>query len=727
MKYLLLLTVGVLLRTMVFAQGCTTNYIDPNFQLQVTNPNCSPGTGSILAVNQTGGLGPFSYTLVETGTVNSSGAFTGLSAGLYTVEMRDACGTVRTRQVTLVPWSFSFQYNVEKTDGCSNGQVTFTTSPQNAGFTYGVVKNGDTIWSNSPVIELKLYKTLTLVVKDACGNMHTQVWHAPADLLPYISELQHRLQCDKLDIFPVYYGFTNPTVCLYSYPSNALVQCKSVTGYYEGGALTNFFDVPYGEYYVIVQDSCFRDSMYKPDMRSEGGSELNPYNWDCTSFTMHVDGMEDTVCLYNAITNQLISCKGQDTTSINPRTGTRWPSGAVWDSLPYGSYYAWIYDPCMDSTFRIDSTVRYPFDSYVVAYPGCSLNQTTIQSTFSPEAKKPYSIKIYNANGTLNTSVVTNYQDNYVGVTPDGLGGPLTIINADACNNSDTTIALPSVTVFGKTVTVLDKCPGLSGSGGSGDVKVTVTAYSNALPTPQIVKKNGVDTTINFSFSSNSQFDFANLSTGVYIIRYTFTNCSNTIVYDTVEVKDYVYPTQNPDTAIQCGGNMFTFTFPIVGGLTPYTFQIIENVPAWPSLVTPLQSNPTFVVGNGQHYTSVKVRAIDKCGNSTIGDIAVVPINGCSTLKVDSVRNNPSIANRLAKAYPNPSRHQFTISISQKKKSNYRIQITNAAGTTVYEHLLFNVDKKELVVSERWAPGLYFIKVTDTVSGRVVVMKQVIQ
>jgi len=726
MKYLLSLIAGIFLHTIAYSQGCTVNYVEPDFQLQKTDLACSPNTGEIRAINQTGGVAPFTYRLVETNATSSTGVFSNLAAGLYTVELRDACGTVRARQATLVPWSFSFTFTVSKTSTCSDGEVAITPTPQSTSYSYGVVKNSDTTWSNSPTIDLKLYKQMVILVKDACGNVQSQVWNAPNEFLPYIKEIQHRLQCDKLDLFPVYYAFNNPTVCLYSYPSNTLVACKSAPGNYTGGVLTNFFDIPWGQYYIIVQDACYRDSMYVPNMQSSGGSELNPYNWDCTTFTMHVDGMEDTVCLYNATSNQLISCKGQDTVSINPRTGTPWPSGAVWDSLPYGCYYAWIYDPCTDSTFKIDSCVRYPISVYMNAFPGCSLNQTTIQATFNPEAKKPYTVNVYNANWSLNNTFVTNSFDNYFGVNADSSGGLLRVVGYDACGKADTSVVTPAVTTLTKSLSIYNKCPGLAGSGGSGDVTVTATTGTNVVPVPQIIKKNGIDTTITSSFHSGNNFEFPNLPTGIYIIKYSFASCSSTVVYDTIEIRDYVYPTQNADTALQCGGNEFNFTFPTVGGLSPYSFQIIDNTPVWPSLASAVQSDSTFTIANGQHYTNIKVRAIDRCGNSTIGDITVQPIDGCSILPIDSVRKNPTIKNSQANVYPNPSRGAFTIAISQKKKTNYRIEIVNASGSTLYEKLLFNVDKKEVTVNQNLIPGLYIIKLTDTQTGNTSVFKQII-
>src|SRR5207249_9726115 len=102
----------------------------------------------------------------------------------------------------------------------------------------------------------------------------------------------YKIQCTDVDIYPVYFGFNAPTVCLYDFKTKQQLQCKQApAGYYTGGFLTNFFALDYThDYYVIVQDGCYRDSAYFPVTQSAGGSQLDPYDWDCTTFKMHVDG-----------------------------------------------------------------------------------------------------------------------------------------------------------------------------------------------------------------------------------------------------------------------------------------------------------------------------------------------------------------------------------------------------------------------------------------------------
>ena len=134
MKYLLFLALSVFVHISGSSQGCVTSYVEPSFQLENANPNCDPNSGIIKAVNQQGGLAPFTYKLIELNLSNSTGLFTGLPAGAYTIELRDACGTVRTRQVTLVPYQFSFDYTVKKESNCNDGQVDIVPNPAGSGY-----------------------------------------------------------------------------------------------------------------------------------------------------------------------------------------------------------------------------------------------------------------------------------------------------------------------------------------------------------------------------------------------------------------------------------------------------------------------------------------------------------------------------------------------------------------------------------------------------------------
>lgn len=743
----------MLLSAFVYAQPCTVNYVEPSFQLQTTNLGCNPNSGTIEVINPHDGVAPYTYRLVELNITNSTGVFTGLPAGTYRVELRDACGTVRTRQASLIPYQFSFDFTITKVDGtCDEGVVNITTNPAVGNYTYGILINGqDTVWNTVVPFTISLGKSVTVIVKDACGNMQTKPWTVPQGFFPYISALQYRLLCDKVDIFPVFHGFNAPQVCLYTYPQNVLVECKQApSGVYTGGFQTNFFNQPYGqEYYVIVEDACYRDSMFFPDMTSFGGIQLDPYDWDCTTFKMHVDGpappasfftenptiygSPDSICLFRQSDNSLVGCKptNDHLNWINPRTGVAWESGAVWDNLPYGCYYAYIFDPCDDTTYRIDSCVSYPFGFTSALAGHCSINQTAVQASFDPGTKGPYNVKIIYPDNSVAVDRTTTTPYTYILYNTWPEAGTITVIASDACGNADTSSIHQPQIYPQRNISVRGGCPGIYGISGGGDIifNGNETAYNNA--SVVIIKRDGVDTLINRSYLNHNaatqdyEFHFTNLPTGVYVIESTV-GCYSLKVYDTIEIRPYAYPVQVAPHIVQCGNNPYVFRDSITNGLPPFTYEITATQPHLQALLTGPQTTDIFHIPPGTSLDSVTIKVLDACGNSNTKTFPVQHIGICGPLTTQGGIQTDRINDKLITVYPNPSNSHFTISFSQKKKTNYRIEMVNATGVRIYEKLFYNVDKKDVPVDEQLVPGLYIIRIVDLINNKTAIFKQIV-
>jgi large repetitive protein len=77
-------------------------YPVPTLSCVPTNPDCWDGTGSITAM-ASGGTAPYTYTLLPGSVTNSTGIFTGLSTGNYTVIVTDAnmCADTCDTQITV--------------------------------------------------------------------------------------------------------------------------------------------------------------------------------------------------------------------------------------------------------------------------------------------------------------------------------------------------------------------------------------------------------------------------------------------------------------------------------------------------------------------------------------------------------------------------------------------------------------------------------------------------
>ena len=92
------------------------------------NPSCNLPNGSINAVANFG-LSPYQFS-IDGITFQASGLFTGLSAGNYTVTVRDAANTIRTTNVTLVNSPPIQLTAISTSASCSqnNGTITATGS-----------------------------------------------------------------------------------------------------------------------------------------------------------------------------------------------------------------------------------------------------------------------------------------------------------------------------------------------------------------------------------------------------------------------------------------------------------------------------------------------------------------------------------------------------------------------------------------------------------------------
>ena len=106
-------------------------------------------------------------------------------------------------------------------------------------------------------------------------------------------------------------------------------------------------------------------------------------------------------------------------------------------------------------------------------------------------------------------------------------------------------------------------------------------------------------------------------------------NCNDKL-RDTVTINPYVYPSQGQSAIYQCDNNGFSMNADVSGGVGPYTYQIIGSQPVSPSINTAPQSSPIFNINNGTTYSLVRLRAVDECGNATLNDVSVLPLQNIS-------------------------------------------------------------------------------------------------
>src|SRR5215211_5753686 len=301
------------------------SYSDPRFQLTKTDATCAGNDGTITVINQQFGRSPFTYTIVapspfSIGTSNTTGEFTGLTAGEYSIQLQDSCGGIQVRNVTIESYNWWFDStSIEKID-CDNAHAFIRLSDNKGnnnitgtafdGFTYGVVvKANDTLWNNNHSFSFLLGKkrNLTIVVKDNCGNVHFTPWSLPNDVKPTIGnvELSYFTCTNFKASMSNSVNLSSAEYCLYD-SLGVLLDCNK-TGI--------FPDLSYGSYCMKISDICYDTVItrcfvsYAPVPAVAVDVDIS--NKNCSSFTATITGQQNLInpvyCLTNARGDKL-SC-----------------------------------------------------------------------------------------------------------------------------------------------------------------------------------------------------------------------------------------------------------------------------------------------------------------------------------------------------------------------------------------------------------------------------------
>lgn len=133
------------------------------------NVACNGGNTGSITVNITGGKSPFQYSKDGGSTYQASNTFSGLTAGNYTIKVKDASGCEAQKSVTISENSVlgvSASKNDVSCSGGSDGSVTLSGSG-GAGF-YQYKQDGGT-YSSTATISGLTAGTKTFWVKDAAG------------------------------------------------------------------------------------------------------------------------------------------------------------------------------------------------------------------------------------------------------------------------------------------------------------------------------------------------------------------------------------------------------------------------------------------------------------------------------------------------------------------------------------------------------------------------------
>ena len=108
--------------------------------------SCNGGTNGSITILATGGTGTVSYTLLPGGITNTSGSYSSLSAGTFTITATDANGCSKSTlsvvtQPALLSWNSSSSTNVSCFGG-ANASITLTTAGGSGIIHYTLLPSG---------------------------------------------------------------------------------------------------------------------------------------------------------------------------------------------------------------------------------------------------------------------------------------------------------------------------------------------------------------------------------------------------------------------------------------------------------------------------------------------------------------------------------------------------------------------------------------------------------
>jgi hypothetical protein len=595
----------------------TGTYQDPAFTILKTDLTCINGNdGTISVSNQLYGREPFSFTIIApsasgVGTSNSNGQFNNLPPGDYFIQLRDSCGGIQTRQVTIYDFDwFAPNYTVTRIN-CDSADVLITLSDNQGrtntppstifdGFTYGyVVSPGDTLWSNTRSFRIFLgtQRSVQLVVKDRCSVVKPYTWN-DTSVRPTVAAnvtISNRT-CDFFRATVTgQQRLTNPEYCLYNNAS-VLLSCNT----------TGVFDnIPYGSYCIEIRDNCYDTTITRCFNVIENAPAIGSIsggNYACSTFRATVSGQTNLsnpqFCLYDN-NNVLISCN----------------STGVFNDLPYGSYCivmqndAACYDTTITRCITIPPVLPSVGGSVNISNRACSTFRATVNG--QTNLTNPQYC-LYDQNDSLIICNSTGIFDNVLYGTYC-----IRIANDPACY--DTTInrcfvVTPNLPSVAASVTINNlTCT---------DFRATITGQSN-LNNPEYCLYDAADVLI----SCNSTGVFDNIAYGSYCIRIR----NDSSCYDTTIVRCF---TRTPASAMTfvatahstCDLGIGELRPVFTNGTQPYTVNVYYPDGS-PAFSAGPQSGSSFAIQlpdlpPGLTY---KVIGMDGCGN--IDSVEVDPVS----------------------------------------------------------------------------------------------------
>lgn len=586
--------------------------IDAN--VLITNKTCN--TFEVAVTGQSGVTSPL-YILLNGSYVyinsNGTGVFTGLAYGDYCILLKDGCiDTTITR-------CFSVKRPEPKVDSiivpsyinCVNfglllGGDSLTVPTYCLYDTNGVV----IACNNTGKFDSILLGSYCITIHDACIDTIFRrcfTVNPPTVNNDIVLNILNK-SCNSFTVSASSGTFVNALYCLFD-SVDVLIACDS------SGIFNN---LAYGSYCIKTRNGC-------PDTTVTSCFSASPptpavsatpiiSNKTCTTFTAKITGQQNLTnpeyCLINSL---------GDTLNCN--------STGIFTKLIYGTYCISIKNTCYDTTIKVCfSATATPFSLSASALKSCDYGKTKLKINLT--GTYPVNIKVYDTANVLVADTIVNSSPAYIDNLDDMGSGFYKVVVTDNCGKSASVTLLSVIGFLNHSINMVNKCPGGASAKGSADIQSTATSNMGTI-TVTIISKDGVayapvltpDNIVGTIYTFNDR------EPGTYVIRYKANDGCNVFLYDTVTVFPYQYPNLSRSSAYQCDVNGFSVGAVVTDGVGPFTYEIIGSTPAVPSIIASPQASPIFNINNGFNYSLIRLRALDACGNATLGDASILPLS----------------------------------------------------------------------------------------------------
>jgi hypothetical protein len=181
----------------------------------------SGGTSSINISGVSGGTSPYTYSL-NGGNYQTGTSFSGVLAGVHTVNIRDAIGCVITRTVTVNDVLKAVILNVTNMTCRDRWDGTITVGAQNGRAPYSYRINNFNYGSNS-IFRLLGAGTYSLFVRDANGTVSSTTAVVASSTLPCTAKSVLGISENNAELIEIH---PNPTQDYFTIKINTAEQCK---------------------------------------------------------------------------------------------------------------------------------------------------------------------------------------------------------------------------------------------------------------------------------------------------------------------------------------------------------------------------------------------------------------------------------------------------------------------------------------------------------------------